>query len=291
MELNYQAVMGLCEDLANRQLGMGHESVYGVPAGGVPVAIAVASRLELPVVDVPGPKTLVVDDLVDSGNTLSRFNMGGPVDALIRKPHSPAFLAPAAMTVDGWVRFPWENASAPEDAVVRLLQYIGEDPTRDGLRDTPKRVTKAWREMTAGYAMDAAEHLAVSFDVACDQMVVVPGIDFVSFCEHHMLPFRGTASVGYLPDKRVVGLSKFARVVDVFAKRLQVQERMTQQIADAIQNNVAPLGVGVVVKATHDCMTVRGVRKHHPQMITSALHGAFLHDKDVRDEFFALAAL
>lgn len=178
--------------------------------------------------------------------------------------------------------------SAPLDAVRQLLAWVGEDPTRDGLLDTPKRVCKALREMTSGYDANIAEILSTSFDVQYDSMVVVRDVPFASMCEHHMLPFTGTATVGYIPTERIVGLSKLARLVDAYANRLQVQERMTNQIADALLTHVQPLGCGVVVRGNHSCMCNRGIKKSG-EMVTSTLHGAMRTDPIVRQEFLALA--
>jgi len=175
-----------------------------------------------------------------------------------------------------------------EAAVIDLLHSIGEDPKRDGLRDTPERVARAWREMTKGMLQDPADVLGATFECEYDEMVVVQGIEFASLCEHHVLPFTGTAAIGYVPRGRVVGLSKLARLVDVFAHRLQVQERMTVQIADALATHVDAAGVGVVVKATHSCMAVRGVRRIAPT-VTSTLRGCFYEDARCRSEFLALA--
>ncbi len=263
--------------------------VYGVPSGGAPVAVRVAANLGLPLADTPGPGTLVVDDLVDSGRTLKRYvDQVAGVDALYRKPWSPLELAPHAEELDGWLVFPWEHEGAPEDAVVRLLSYIGEDPNRDGLVDTPARVCRALKEMTAGYTQDPKTILATSFDCEYDEMVIVRGVAFTSMCEHHMLPFTGTAAVAYIPRSRVCGLSKLVRLVDVYARRLQMQERMTTQIADALQENLDPLGIGVVVKGVHSCMSCRGVNKAG-EMVTSALRGVMLDTPSARAEFMSLA--
>lgn len=192
--------------------------------------------------------------------------------------------------MDGWLRFPWEREGGdPIDAVVRLLEFVGEDPTRDGLRDTPARVTRAMAEMCSGYRMDPADVLGRTFEVRCDEMVVVRAVPFTSLCEHHLMPFTGSATIAYIPRAgTVVGLSKLARLVEVFARRLQVQERMTMQLADALEAHAAPQGVGVVVRATHTCMTCRGVGKAG-EMVTSALRGILLHSPQARNEFMALA--
>ena len=178
-------------------------------------------------------------------------------------------------------------AAEAEEAVATLLRFIGEEPERDGLRDTPARVVKAWREMTAGYAEDPAEILARTFDESSDELVILRGISFYSTCEHHLLPFYGQAVVGYLPGK-VVGISKLARLVECFAKRLQVQERMTRQIADAVEQHLEARGVGVVLRAHHLCMGCRGVRQEETEMVTSAMLGTLRTDATSRAEFLRL---
>lgn len=172
----------------------------------------------------------------------------------------------------------------PEDAVRVLLSMIGEDPTREGLRDTPKRVVKALREMTVGLSQQPSDVLGTIFNEHSDQMVVVRGIRFSSLCEHHLLPFHGTATVGYVPNGRVIGLSKIPRLVQVFAKRPQVQERLTNQIAEALQECLGCRGVGVVIKAHHACMGCRGVVQPDAEMITSALSGVMREDSAARAE-------
>ena len=179
-----------------------------------------------------------------------------------------------------------EEASA-EEAVATILRFVGEDPSRDGLLDTPSRVVRAWREMTAGYSEDPAEILGTTFEETCDEMVVLSGISFYSTCEHHLLPFYGHVSVGYLPGK-VVGISKLARVVNCFARRLQIQERLTRQVADAIETHLEARGVAVVVRAHHLCMGCRGVRQPESDMITSAMRGVLRSDAIARSEFLRL---
>jgi GTP cyclohydrolase IA len=180
------------------------------------------------------------------------------------------------------------NQLTGEAAVRNLLTVVGEDAERAGLRDTPRRVVKALMEMMSGYQQNPAEILATTFDEKSDEIVMVTGIRFTSLCEHHLLPFIGTAAVGYLPGARVVGLSKLARLVECFARRLQVQERMTCQIAEAIEQNLAPLGVAVVVRAHHACMGCRGVRQQDAQMTTSSMLGAFRENTALRAEFISL---
>lgn len=176
-----------------------------------------------------------------------------------------------------------------EEAVRTILSEIGEDPTRQGLERTPYRVAKMYKELTRGYAESPAKLInSAHFDVDYDEMVVVTNIDFYSLCEHHMLPFFGVAHVGYIPRGRVVGLSKIPRIVDMFARRLQVQENLTQQIAGVLNEHLDPDGVGVVVEGYHMCMMMRGVEKDKAKMITSALLGSFKEDQKTRTEFLEL---
>ncbi|HJU08895.1 MAG TPA: GTP cyclohydrolase I FolE [Rhodanobacteraceae bacterium] len=173
------------------------------------------------------------------------------------------------------------------DAVRTLLRWAGDEPTREGLRDTPKRVVDAYREWFSGYEEDPEDYLRRTFEEVAgyDEMIVLRDIQFESFCEHHMAPIIGRAHVGYLPDGKVVGISKLARVVDAFAHRFQVQEKMTAQIATCINNILNPRGVGVVIDAAHQCMTTRGVHKRGVSMITSQMLGTFRDDARTRAEF------
>ncbi len=171
----------------------------------------------------------------------------------------------------------------------RLLAELGEDPDREGLRQTPRRVERAMRFLTSGYAADLDDIInGALFTVEYNEMVIVRDIDFYSLCEHHLLPFFGKCHVAYIPDGRVIGLSKLPRIVDAFARRLQVQERLTQQIAETIDAKVNPLGVGVVVEATHLCMAMRGVERQNSVTVTSAMRGVFHGDARTRSEFLEL---
>lgn len=170
-----------------------------------------------------------------------------------------------------------------------LLEHLGEDPAREGLRETPGRVARAFRFLTSGYAQSPETVVrGAVFEEDCNEMVVVRDIEFYSLCEHHVLPFFGKAHVGYLPRKRLIGLSKVARIVDVFARRLQVQERMTNQIADALVETLDPHGVAVVVDASHFCMMMRGVQKQNSSAVTSAMRGSFQTTTRTRAEFMEL---
>jgi GTP cyclohydrolase I len=261
--------------------------VYPIPRGGVPAALVVdADQLvSLTLVDDPLDCDLIIDDLIDTGATAAKFaDYGKPLFALIDKrtwEHA-----------EDWVVWPWEGdaPSGIEDHIRRLIQYAGDDPTREGLSETPARVAKAWLHWCGGYDTDPATLLKTFEDGAEDvnEMVLVRNIPFFSHCEHHMAPFFGTATIGYIPNGKIVGLSKLNRLVDVFARRLQVQERLTTQIADALVEHLTPLGVGVIVKARHMCVESRGVAHSGSETITSALRGV-MFDGNQRQEFLLLS--
>ncbi len=173
--------------------------------------------------------------------------------------------------------------------IQRVIDQLVDDPNRDGLANTPERVEKALRFLTSGYHTDVRQVVnGALFAVKYDEMVIVKDIEFFSLCEHHLLPFFGKVHVAYIPKGQVIGLSKIPRIVDVFARRLQIQERMTQEIAQSIQSIIDPIGVGVVCEARHFCMMMRGVEKQHSGAVTSAMLGAFRNRKSTRDEFLAL---
>lgn len=175
------------------------------------------------------------------------------------------------------------------DEIRSILKQIGEDPARDGLQKTPDRVDRAMRFLTSGYRMDPEEILGKAlFEVAYDEMVIVRDIEVFSLCEHHLLPFFGKCHVGYIPNGRVIGLSKIPRLVDMYARRLQVQERLTTQIADTINEKIHPRGVAVVIEAQHLCMIMRGVEKQNSVAVTSSMLGAFKDNQNTRNEFLNL---
>jgi len=263
-------------DVYDRLRGAPPGKLFGVPRGG-----AVVAGLTGRAVDSIEDADAIVDDIVDSGATRERYaTHGKPFWALYEKSDRSE-----------WVVFPWEErdlSSDLRDTVIRQLEAIGEDPNRDGLRDTPKRVIKSLMEMTAGYGEEPASILSTTFDVEYDEVVILRNIPFTSLCEHHMLPFTGTATVGYLPGRRVVGLSKLARLVHCHARRLQVQERMTQDIARDIDRHLFTRGVAVVVTAGHSCMSCRGIGVSGSEMVTSAMLGRFREDQSLRAEFMGL---
>lgn len=198
--------------------------------------------------------------------------------------HDEDFLGRYELDVDGA-----QDTRAVEEAVRTILLSVGEDPSREGLEKTPNRVARMYQELLSGYTTDPKKLLnGAVFEVDYSEMVLVRDIEFYSLCEHHLLPFIGHAHVAYIPDGKVVGLSKIPRIVDMFARRLQVQERMTKQIADFVMDVLEPCGVGVVIEGSHMCSMMRGVKKANARMVTSALLGEFRDNEKTRAEFMAL---
>jgi GTP cyclohydrolase I len=196
---------------------------------------------------------------------------------------------PRLTTIDSDRTASRPDEEAAREAVRTLLRWAGDDPTREGLVDTPARVVRAYSEWFAGYDEDPVEALSKTFEEVegYDEMVVLRNISFTSHCEHHMAPIIGRAHIGYLPASRVIGISKLARVVEIYARRLQIQEKMTAQIAGAVNDTLKPLGVGVVIEASHGCMTTRGVNKSDSSLITSQMIGAFRDNSSTRREFLS----
>lgn len=263
---------------------------YGVPRGGVPAAFAVAlaaygqatSNIEL--------AHMIIDDIYDSGATAARYaGTGKPFHVLFDK-REPEWK-------DQWLVMPWEatedHDTSAEDAITRLLQFIDDDPEREGLKETPRRVLAGWEEWSKGYKQDPSTILKTFEDGAAgvDEMVIEHNIPVYSKCEHHLADMIGIAHVGYIPNGKIVGLSKLARLVECFASRLQVQERLTTQIADALVEHVAPLGVGVMIRAAHHCMLTRGVKVHGSTTTTSAMRGVMLTKPEARSEFVSLCRM
>jgi len=265
-------------------------TVYGVPRGGVSAALAVAAYTPINLVPSAKQAIIIIDDLIDSGATKEKFKEAYPLKpffVLIDKNEL------SEIERNAWIVFPWERSDtgAIEDNFVRILQFIGEDSTRGGLLETPARAAKAWKHWTNGYGKDPKEILKVFEDGAekHDQMITVKDIPIYSHCEHHLAPIFGTVTISYIPDGKIVGLSKLSRLADIFARRLQVQERMTDQIADALHENLKPLGVGVVIKARHLCMESRGICQQGHHTITTALRGVMKDAPEVRSEFLRIA--
>jgi len=175
-----------------------------------------------------------------------------------------------------------------EQNLKEVLKHIGENPNREGLVDTPKRIIKSWEHLYSGYNKDPKEILTVFDSDGYDEIVLLKNIELFSMCEHHMLPFIGKAHIGYLPNKKVIGISKLARLMEIFARRLQIQERLTKQIAQSLQDLLNPIGVGVIIEAKHMCMQMRGVEKQNSSMVTSSMLGVFREDSSARKEFLSL---
>lgn len=267
------------------------KKAYAIPRGGVPAALAmVACYPYIEMVDSPEEADFFIDDIIDSGATLREWvdeYPGRPFFALIDK------LDHNCVYAEDWIVFPWEvnEESSIEDNIRRLIQFVGDDPSREGLEETPKRVAKAWAHWCKGYDQDPATILKTFEDGAqnCDEMVIVKDIPFYSHCEHHLAPIFGTVTIAYIPNGKIVGLSKLSRLVDIFARRLQVQERLTNQIAEALDTYLSPKGVGVLIRARHLCMESRGVCQQGHHTITSALRGVIRNNTEARAEYMELA--
>ena len=279
----------------------GKRFVYGVPSGGVPFAMALAERYGLKLLSSfdfsMSPKnTLVVDDIIDSGRTRGTYT-GYVFLAIHAKEHRGVETSINAHAVhllkeDKWIHYWWEKKGVDgEDIVTRMLEFIGEDPTREGLLETPKRVIKSWKHIFGGIGEDPNKHIKIFKDGSEDGGIVISkDIQFYSNCEHHLLPFHGVAHIAYIPaDGRVLGLSKLARILDVFARRPQVQERLTREVAQALmKSDLKPKAVACVIKAEHFCMKCRGVNKQGSSMITSEMLGLFRDEPATRQELMNL---
>lgn len=272
-------------------LGKHSIAIYGIPRGGITAAALVANALRTKNVELCGrvnDADVIIDDLIDSGRTAEHYRS--------RFPHKPvlALYNKKQMDTSDWLVFPWEIGAtgtdkSHEDIGIRLLELVGEDPAREGLKETPDRFVRAWQEYTRGYGHDPKEILKAFTDGAhaYSEMVLVSNIPVYSTCEHHLAAMFGVAHVAYIPDGRIVGLSKIARLVDIYARRLQVQERMTTQISSALNECLAPKGVGVVMQCRHMCMEARGATAYGSVTTTSALWGCFKEEK-TRAEFLTL---
>jgi len=253
--------------------------VFGVPKGGM----IVSNFLTCKKTHDPTQATVIVDDIVDSGKTKKLHTDNFPLArfmAVIDKQKK--------LDYDGYIVFPWEQAEEDaEHTVAKMIEHLGDNPNREGIIDTPKRVVKSWKTIYGGYSQTPEEVLKTSFNVDYDEMIISKDIEFYSTCEHHMLPFFGKAHIGYIPRANVVGLSKLSRLLEVYARRMQIQERLTNQIADGMMKVMNPLGCGVIIEAKHFCMVCRGVQKKNSTMITSAIRGLF-KSAEVKNEFHNL---
>ncbi len=279
-KLTWQHILQRVDEVYHNHLFIKNPvAIYGVPRGGAVVAALLTGYKGVILADCPQNADVIVDDIIDSGRTREKFKAmyGKPFIALYGKG-------------DCWLQFPWEKDAADDiaETVVRQLEYIGEDATREGLVDTPARVVRSWEKLYGGYAQNPADILKTTFTQKSDEVVLLKNIEFYSTCEHHMLPFFGKCHIAYLPNEKVVGISKLARLMECFSRRLQIQERVVNQIADAMVEHLDPKGAAVIVEAQHFCMTSRGVEKQNSVMVTSALRGVFLENPTARKELLDL---
>ena len=279
--------------MAMRARMIGTIRAFPIMRGGLPAAYLVqkmwptGTPFKLELTNDPKDAHIFIDDLIGSGSTLEQWCDDYPEKPFI------ALIDKRQELQDKWLVFPWESDAVGsfENNITRLLQFVGEDPSRGGLLETPARVTKAWQHWTSGYGKNAGEILKQFEDGAetYDQMVLVKDIPIYSHCEHHLAPIIGTVSIAYIPNGKIVGLSKLSRLADMFARRLQVQERLTSEIADALVEHLEPLGVGVIIRARHLCMESRGVCQQGHHTVTTTLRGAIKDDAQARAEFLQLA--
>ncbi len=268
--------------------------LYGVPRGGIFAAQAVKYAFgtraccSVFIVEEAEQADVIVDDIIDSTKTALRY--------LEKYPDKP-FLALINKGTDNryrnqWVSFPWERmteeTAGVEDNVRRLIEYIGDDPKREGLIETPKRVIRSYDTLFAGYKQNPEDVIKTFEDGSCDEMVLLKDIPMTSCCEHHILPFSGKAHIAYIPDKRVIGVSKLARILEIYARRLQIQERIGQQVTECLMTHLKPKGAACVLECVHTCMTCRGVQKSGATMVTSSLRGIFLENAQTRSEFMSM---
>ena len=280
--------------------GVVFNKVYGVPRGGYYPATVIAQAAGVPVILDEAKidaDTLVVDDLIDSGKTVGELQKKHPLAkfaTVFGKPNpalcDTSHICCGVQVAQGdWLVFPDEHDGTDiEDNFRRTLEFIGEDTTREGLIETPSRMRRAYEEIFAGYKIDPKSLVKTFVKGTCEEMVILKNAEFYSTCEHHFFPFFGHCSIGYLPNGKVIGVSKLARLLDCFSKRMQIQERMTAQIADFLEQELEAKGVYVVCEGVHFCMTSRGIKKQDASMITSAVRGVFRECAQARAEFLQL---
>ena len=281
----------IAKNIATKKI-VGTRRIYGIPRGGIFAAQAVEEALSILKVDSfllesPGQADVFVDDIIDSGKTREKYYQkypSVPFYALVEKKNIPNLQ-------DKWVSFPWERMtveSGPEDNIRRILEYIGENPNREGLLETPKRVIRSYDTLFGGYKQDPKDIMKVFEDGACDELVLLKNIPFHSCCEHHILPFSGVGHIAYVPNGKVIGVSKLSRLLDIYARRLQIQERIGQQVVNDLMTYLKPKGAACVLAAEHSCMICRGVQKQGSIMVTSSLKGIFLDNIQTRNEFLSM---
>lgn len=247
--------------------------IYGIPKGGMIAAGYLEHAKNTPDID---EANIILDDLIDSGRTAQAYQKTFPNKDFLALFDKQDF-------ENVWLVFPWEEEhpggqDSIQDNITRQLEYIGEDPNREGLQNTPNRIVNMWDEIFAGYSQSPKDLLTTFEAGGYDQMVLSRDIEMHSMCEHHMLPFFGKAHVAYIPNERVIGISKLSRLVDIYAKRLQIQERLGEQVTTAIMEYLQPKAAACIIQAQHLCMVMRGCSKQNSVMVTSSLKGAFLDD-------------
>lgn len=290
LKINNKELKRIITELSKKIDKKDFNSIYGIPRGGYAIAIELGKLLKLPVITDEAEvtsKTLIVDDLIDSGKTLSKYPKNKKAVLFVKNKKFNKvdyYFKP----IDEWVQFPDEPNNEVQEHITRVMQYIGEDISREGLIETPARVQRAIDEIFSGYKQNPKDLMKTFTQGTCQEMVILKNCEFYSTCEHHMFPFFGHISIGYIPNKKVIGVSKLARLADLFAKRMQIQERMTSQIADTLMKELDAKGVYVVCEGVHFCMRSRGVKKQDASMITSAVRGIFKKDSKARQEFLSL---
>lgn len=283
-----------------RRSNKSYSGIYGIPRGGIPVAMALSQKLKLPVVShIDDESILIVDDLVDSGMTFKRFSrFGNDYACLHYKNHTPKECMPTYVLdcMDRWVDYWWEAGALDEqvgiqDNIMRILQFIGENPHRDGLVETPARIERMFKEFFCGYdpsQMPKMTKVANGADgVDYDQMLRDEGY-FFSYCEHHMVPFFGNYYFGYIPNRWILGASKISRVIDYYAGRLQIAERLVHDVVSCIEREIEPHGLILIMKARHLCKEMRGIRKWNSPYEAIAVRGYFANNRNgCKDEFMS----
>ena len=295
--LNFKEDVDKLVDKINKR----YDFIYGVPRGGIPLAVALSQEFDIPLAnDLSGSfNYLVVDDVIDSGKTRLKY-VHYDFACLHIKQNAPSveemvfttFIANQDRTGD-WIEYFWEGNEQPaEDAIIRLIQAIGDDPNREGMLETPKRVISSWKQLYCGYegnTEDRIRNMMTQFTCnGYDELVLLKDIEFYSFCEHHMLPFFGKAHIAYIPKDKVVGISKLARLLDIHSRKFQIQERIGELVTKDIIKYLDAQGAACIIEAQHLCMKMRGVSKQHSTMITSSMKGAFLNKPAARAELMAL---
>jgi GTP cyclohydrolase I len=260
--------------------------VYGIPKGGM---IAAGFLRQAKITHDPAVADIILDDILDSGHTYFLYQKKYP----LIKFHTLFDKTTEEKLKDKWVVFPWEKEHpAGEETIqqniTRQLQYLGEDVSREGLLDTPNRVVKSWTRIFEGYGKDPKDILTVFSADGYDEIVLLKDIEIYSTCEHHMIPFFGKAHIAYIPNEKIVGISKLARLVDIFARRLQIQERIGDQVTSTLMELLNPKGAACILECKHLCMMARGVEKQNSVMVTSSMKGVFLTKPEARQELMQL---